>query len=406
MSLRSGIYVGIIILLGVTLTIGVLFLRTPATPDWTEFLILVTLASAAQLFKAVGPTHQIFHTTLLFFFASLILLDPFYFILVVLVSHLLEWAKERLTNSPHLKDWYIQPFNIAMHIIVGLMAYVVYQTLLAYSPDASSPIPVIAGLLAAVVYVTLNHMIIGLVLVLARGVTWKESGVMDLDNLGIDFAMLVMGYAVAILIDLNPWLALPALSPLYLIYRSLAVPQLKHQANTDPKTGLWNADYFMNALEVELSRAYRFNRQLTVVVADMDLLRNINNNYGHVAGDAVLVGIAQIMKQSFRDYDVVARFGGEEFSILMPETEPTIAYAHIESVRAQIEAAEFRAPTTNQVIKATMSFGIAGIHGGDIKAKEIIHMADLAMYAAKKRGRNCTNLYSPASVSFPSNVTT
>jgi diguanylate cyclase (GGDEF)-like protein len=141
--------------------------------------------------------------------------------------------------------------------------------------------------------------------------------------------MFVMVYIVAILHQLNSWLIVTALTPLYLIYRALSVPKLKQQANTDSKTGLWNAEYFIHALDVELMRSTRYRRPLSVIMADIDLLRNINNTYGHLGGDAVLIGVAKILTEHFREYDIICRFGGEEFAILLPETSPGSAYSRV-----------------------------------------------------------------------------
>jgi diguanylate cyclase (GGDEF)-like protein len=129
-------------------------------------------------------------------------------------------------------------------------------------------------------------------------------------------------------------------------------------------------------------------------MADLDFLRNINNAFGHLAGDAVLFDVARILKENFREYDVVARFGGEEFAILLPETTPEEAYPKVETVRTAVEHARFESPITHAEIKTTMSFGIAGNQYTSQAAKEIIHCADIAVYQAKVEGRNRTRLYS------------
>ena len=173
-----------------------------------------------------------------------------------------------------------------------------------------------------------------------------------------------------------------------LIHRSLAVPALEEEARVDPKTGLFNARHFASALSEELGRATRFDRPLSLIMADLDLLRDINNTYGHLAGDAVLKGIAQIFRQQLRHYDVPARFGGEEFSILLPETPPDQALEIAERIRRAVAEAAFEVETSSEPIRATVSIGVAGVPKDATDANELIHQADLAVYRAKLQGRN------------------
>jgi diguanylate cyclase (GGDEF)-like protein len=398
MTRQAWFYVGLVYLLGGLLfgfSILTFFSYEPVFQQLPTFIIITSLATVTQLFKSEAPSHQVYHPALIFVFAGVLLLDPFYFALLIIISHLAEWIKERLTvKGEHLRAWYIQPFNICMHIILGFSARSVFNLLTSNSASLTATLSIIAVAAAAATYVILNHLMVGLAISLARGVSIKESGILNYENLTTDFVMFVLGYVVAILYQLNSWLIIPTLTPLYLIYRALAVPSLEQKAKTDPKTGLWNAEYFLEALEIELRRANRFKHPLTVVMADLDFLRNINNTYGHLGGDAVLIGIADILKENFREFDIVSRFGGEEFAFLLPETPPEIAYPRIESVRNKIETANFLAPTTEAQIKATMSFGITGKTPAQQTAKEIIHQADVAVYHAKISGRNCTSVYS------------
>ncbi len=202
-----------------------------------------------------------------------------------------------------------------------------------------------------------------------------------------------MGATGALLWNLSPYAVVLALLPLYLIYGTLKVPGLERKTEIDSKTGLFNYQYFKRALQTELDRANRFDRPLTVVMADLDLLRNINNTYGHLAGDEVLIGVANILKTSFRYVDTVTRFGGEEFAILIPETTPEEIYAHIDEIRHRIQMTPFRVETSISPIHATLSFGISGRSNNQISYTEIINNADSALYFAKLNGRNRIKIY-------------
>jgi diguanylate cyclase (GGDEF)-like protein/putative nucleotidyltransferase with HDIG domain len=166
------------------------------------------------------------------------------------------------------------------------------------------------------------------------------------------------------------------------------VPQLEAEARVDPKTGLFNARHFASALNEELARSSRFERPLALVMADLDLLREINNTYGHLAGDAVLKGIAKVFRSHLRHYDVPARFGGEEFCILLPETPVEEAIEISERIRKAVSETAFEVETSSQPIRATVSFGVAAFPRDGADANELIHQADLAVYRAKLQGRN------------------
>ena len=127
---------------------------------------------------------------------------------------------------------------------------------------------------------------------------------------------------------------------------------------------------------------------MTLIMADLDLLRDINNTYGHLAGDAVLKGIAETFRTQLRHYDVPARFGGEEFAILLPETPPEQAFEIAERIRRAVAAAAIDVETSSEPIHATVSIGVAAFPRDAADANELIHQADLAVYRAKLQGRN------------------
>ena len=389
MSHRAWVYVLAVILAGAVLSALALPGATQSTYQWPTFTAFILLATLAQLFKARAPGHQSYHPTLVFLFASLLLLPPSLFVLLVLIPHLIEWAKERLLNSPRLRAWYLQPFNMAMHIVAGSAARWVYTALGTDPFTLFTPSSVLAVSTAALTYVLLNHLLTGLALVLARGVSWRQSGVLDIENQLTDLILLWLGYIVAVLWKLNSLLILPALSPLVLMYRALMIPQLKKEAQTDEKTGLWNAGYFVKLFTTEMERASRFDRPLALIMADLDLLRNINNTYGHLAGDKVLAGVGRIIRRTIREYDIAGRFGGEEFTIVLPEAGLIEVRSFAERLREAVEDASFEVATSPTPIQATMSLGVACFPRNATTPTDLIHEADVAVYQAKLKGRNC-----------------
>jgi diguanylate cyclase (GGDEF)-like protein len=388
MSTRAWIYVCAVLVAGLALILLALPIPTLSPLQWLTFAALTMLATLAQLFKAEVHSRQSYYATLVFIFAGVLLLPPILLALLIAISYTIEWVKERLISSPLLRAWYIQPFNIATHIIAGIAAQQMYLAINGTLMAFQTTLAVIAVALAALTYTLCNHVLIGLALVLARGVSLHDSGILDLENLLTDLVLLCLGYTVAVLWTLNPWLIVPALAPLLLIYRALTIPLLKQEAQTDAKTGLLNARYFSKLFEAELERARRFNRPLALIVADLDLLRNINNTYGHLAGDAVLSGIGQNIRESIRDYDIAGRFGGEEFVIALPETGPREAHEVAERLRQTIAGANFSVTTSPAPIRATMSLGVACFPDDASTQKNLIHAADVAVYQAKIQGRN------------------
>lgn len=388
MSRRAWLYIGSILITGLALAVLSLMAQ-PLPPDQLPILlILITLATFSQLFKVKTANHQLYYATMVFLFAAVVLLHPFFFVLVALVPHLVEWAKERwVSGGRHLRSWYLQPFNIAMHVISGLVAQWLFQSLNTTAPEVTL-VSVGAGLAAIFCYVFLNHAIFGQALYLARGVSWQESGVLAIANIVTDIIQLCLGYIVAVLWNVNPILMVPALTPLVLMYKALTVPQLQQEARTDTKTGLWNARHFGELFNIELERAGRFQRPLSLIVADLDLLRNINNTYGHLAGDIVLEGVGHIIAETVREYDIPGRFGGEEFIVALPETGMDEAFAVAERLRLAVEAASFTVKTSLAPIHVTMSLGIAGFPEHAVTGNDLIHEADVAVYQAKLQGRN------------------
>jgi len=178
------------------------------------------------------------------------------------------------------------------------------------------------------------------------------------------------------------------LGPLLIIHRALYVPQLRELAHVDVKTGLLNAKELEHALDTELARAERTRTPLSLLMVDLDLLREINNAHGHLAGDVVIRGVADIFREELRRYDIAGRFGGEEFCILLPETPLKQAKQIAERIRRTVESRDYVADVSETPVHATVSIGVATYPDHASGWKELVHCADLAAYRAKADGRN------------------
>src|SRR5215217_2759742 len=380
LSRQAKLYLFSVAALAVVVALVPLSHLKPGSHGWPTFLVLASCAAIAQLFVVRTPRDQSYHTTIVFLIPAAMLLPPELVALMGVVQHIPEWLKVRY-------PWYIQGFNIANYTLNGLAAWGAVQIVESWNlnPDVTFAL---AGLAASVVFVTLNHVLLATMLHFARGHTLRETGLFSAESLSTDFVLAALGVAFAAIWTWNPWLLPTAVAPLLLIHRSLSVPALQEEARVDPKTGLFNARYFAGELREELARAGRMDRPMSIIMADLDLLRDINNSYGHLAGDAVLKGIAEVFRKQLRHYDVPARFGGEEFSILLPETPPDQALEIAERIRRAVAERTFDVETSSEPIRATVSIGVAGYPKDGTDSNELIHQADLAVYRAKLQGRN------------------
>lgn len=164
--------------------------------------------------------------------------------------------------------------------------------------------------------------------------------------------------------------------------------ELSHQVNHDFLTGVSSRSWFMRQAIVELHRAIRYNNPLSVLMLDIDFFKRINDTHGHQVGDIVLKSVADLCRQMLRDSDVVGRLGGEEFALLLPETNHHQAFIVAERLRASIEKANIVLPAEDVNLKLTVSIGVATLVEKTDEVEAIIARADKALYEAKNSGRN------------------
>lgn len=162
---------------------------------------------------------------------------------------------------------------------------------------------------------------------------------------------------------------------------------------TDELTGLPNRRYLNRRLREELAMAKRFGQLLSCIMIDLDHFKSINDTFGHPAGDAVLQALAKVMSAGKRDYDVVGRYGGEEFLFLLPQADGEGASAVAERLRGKVEMLNLTS-CSGQPIRLTISLGVAtSDSGADFSEEELVRRADKALYQAKSQGRNRSVLY-------------
>jgi diguanylate cyclase (GGDEF)-like protein len=155
----------------------------------------------------------------------------------------------------------------------------------------------------------------------------------------------------------------------------------------DGLTQIFNKRYFMETLEREISRALRYQRDLSLIMFDLDLFKNVNDTYGHLAGDYVLKHLAAVIQNRIRREDILARYGGEEFSIILPEIDSAHALVFADKIRRLVERTRFTYENTD--IPITISIGVSTVNNQLQRTEELIGAADERLYAAKDAGRNC-----------------
>lgn len=154
----------------------------------------------------------------------------------------------------------------------------------------------------------------------------------------------------------------------------------------DGLTGTYLRRYFLERLKEELSRAKQYNMDIAFIMVDLDHFKKCNDSFGHLVGDVVLKEVAGILKQKVREIDLVGRFGGEEFCILLPEANKADAYVVAERIRKAVEGYTIKA--YDETLSITISMGISSFPEDSPGLEDLIENADTALYEAKRQGRN------------------
>jgi diguanylate cyclase (GGDEF)-like protein len=325
-------------------------------------------------------------TTVVWTFPAMVLLPPLLALSIVLWLRVLIYPISR-------RPLYRQTFNLANIVVGALVVTLVLRAGAVVAGSGFTPSAALTVIIAAAAYFVAQAVNVGLVIVLSTprpnlsvALGNREDNIFEALTLCVAaLVVFAMSYSL-----LAPIVVVPVVCAADWAVRQ--VERLRGDSRTDHTTGLLNSRGWHEQAAREVARVRRAGRPLAVAVLDLDHFKSVNDTWGHPAGDAVLRTVAAVLGEQTRQGDVVGRIGGEEFALLLPDTDGTAALVVAERVRAGI--AEMRVPATDKrgqpvtIEGRTTSVGIAGGLDGTAELDALLHAADAALYEAKVGGRN------------------
>jgi diguanylate cyclase (GGDEF)-like protein len=259
---------------------------------------------------------------------------------------------------------------------------------------------ILAFALAITTYLLVDSLIVSFVMSLASQRAVLITAHWNLKSLLRECAEISIGCIGAMFALINPLLLLFVVAPCCLAVNHLRVNQSAQLSKRDARTGLLNAFGLHEFVDHEFERAQRHATDLCLVVLDLDFLRDVNNNYGHQVGDIAINAVAKQISALTRTIDATARIGGEEFVVLLPDTNLDDATKVAERIRLGIE--DLQLPTHQGILRVTISAGVAR-RDQDETYSELFDRADAALYASKRLGRNRVSLADESVKTFQAN---
>jgi diguanylate cyclase (GGDEF)-like protein/putative nucleotidyltransferase with HDIG domain len=378
-TLGAKIWIGAVTGLAVLATAARLDAAAPTPIQWLALALLALAAAAAHVFpirSAVnGATYRM---TNVFVIAGAVVLPA---ALVALVPALAmtpdSWRGRRRPGV--VKRWL---FNVSQAVLTAQIA----GALVTWTGAARLSTPVdLVGLIGAAAAFTLTQAtMVGVIIALNSNIPLARAGTFAPPALLGESLIDVLALLVAGLWLTQPLLLTLVAPVLFIAYRMTRTAHMAHLAEVDSKTGLHNLRHLERVLEEEVGRSARLKRPLAVLLADLDHFKQVNDEYGHAAGDRVLREVAGILTDVFRKGDVIARWGGDEFVVLLPDTEADEAAHLAERARAAVAGHGFE-PVDGALVRCTMSIGVALCPQDACDMEGLLGTADAAMYRAKQR---------------------
>ena len=324
-----------------------------------------------------------------FFFASAILLPPFALPIVAFVI-----PTERTSPS----SWLIRFQRLLTMNTSSLVFWLVIKNQILNGDLTNRQ--VLAFVFAIITHLLVDSLIVSVVMSHASQKPILVTAHWNPKSLLREFAEISIGCIGAIVALINPLLLLIVVAPCCLAVDHLRVNQSAQLSKRDVRTGLLNSFGLQEFVDHEFERAKRHSTDLCLVVLDLDFLRDVNNNYGHQVGDLAINAVATQISALTRSIDGTARIGGEEFVVILPDTD--IEGASIVANRIRLGIEELKLPTHRGILRVTISAGVAARHENETYS-ELFDRADCALYASKRLGRNRVSLAAEPAKTFQAN---
>jgi diguanylate cyclase (GGDEF)-like protein len=385
--------------------VGTLTLASISRQDWIWFALLLGAALAYQeAARGIERIREVSdegapynHLLSVWLFASVLLLPPPLTAALIAMGYL--HAYVRVYRRRALV--YRKVFSAATVVIACVVAYLVLAVIYPavthpFAMALDGPLGLAAVVAAAVAYRLVNYALV-VTAILATNLDRPARTALGNANDQLMMAGAVgLGGGVSVVMTAQPWLTPLLVVTVLGLHMGLLLPQFRDASRNDAKTGLFDAVFWAKLVTDELDRARRLDGTTAVLVIDLDHFKRVNDRHGHLAGDAVLRAVSEAIKHSVRGHDMVGRYGGEEFAVVLPGLGVADARPAAERIRAAIAELKVTTPDLDGIERVigglTASVGAAVFpeHGTD--RTTLLLAADAALYEAKDSGRDCVRV--------------